>query len=129
VAFVFVSHRGVDSDAAERIAEEIQAAGHHVWLDIWEIGLGDSIIERMNEGIAASAFLVLCCSVAGVDAPWISREWLSALARQLRGESVRLLPVLLPGGRAPAIIADLKHADLGADWHAGLAELLRAIGP
>jgi hypothetical protein len=60
-------------------------------------------------------------------APWISREWMSALARQMEGENVKILPVVLSGGSAPAIISDLRCANLVDDWKLGVAEILRAI--
>jgi hypothetical protein len=126
MATVFISHRRSDTEAAERLADALRAAGHQVWFDEWEIRLGDSIVGKMNEGLTQSAYLVLCFSDAGVEAPWISREWLSALAQQLNGAGVRILPVRL-GGHAPAILANIKAGDLTRDWDAGLAELLRAI--
>jgi hypothetical protein len=106
---------------------DLEAVGHEVWFDEWEIGLGDSIVGRMNEGLARVAYLVLCCSSSGVSAPWISREWMSALARQLNGHGVKVLPVVLPGGAPPAILADIKYADLSTDRASGVNELLRAI--
>jgi hypothetical protein len=127
VAHVFVSHRGVDAHTAGRLAGELRAAGHEVWFDEWAIRLGDSIVGRIDEGLALAAYLVLCCSPSGVHAPWISREWLSALQRQLDGHGIRVLPVLFTGGMAPPILADVKYADLGADWSQGMAQLLRAI--
>jgi len=129
VAAVFISHRGTGADqaGAERLAGDLKAAGHDVWLDEWEIDPGDSIVERMNDGLEEAAYLVLCYSDAGVTAPWISREWMSALARQLSGAKIRILPVRLTGNKAPAILADIKAADLTHDWDAGFAELLRAI--
>lgn len=127
VADVFISHSVRDVIEAERLAVEVRRAGHRVWLDAWQVQLGDSIVGRINEGLASAGYVVLCCSAAGVESPWMSREWMSALARQLDGSSVRLLPVLLAGGRAPAILADVKYADLAADWDLGLGELLRAI--
>ena len=81
----------------------------------------------MNEGLEGAAYLVLCYSSDGVMAPWISREWMSALARQLDGCHVKILPVLLTGGSPPAILADIKYADLVRDWDRGVKQLLRAI--
>jgi hypothetical protein len=127
MANVFISYRGSDAPAAERLAEEIREAGHQVWLDEWEIGIGDSIIGRMNEGLEGAAYLVLCYSSSGVMAPWISREWMSALARQLEGQGIKILPVLLTGGTPPAILADIRYADLVADRERGMSQLLRAI--
>ena len=52
---------------------------------------------------------------------------MSTLARQLSGCSVKILPVLLSGGAAPAILADIQYADLVTDWDRGVGALLRAI--
>lgn len=127
MANVFISHRRADDSEAERLADEIRRAGHDVWLDVWEIDIGDSVIGKMNEGLQGAAYVVLCYSSSDVMARWISQEWMSALARQLNGEGIKLLPVRLTGGKPPAILADIRYADLVADWNRGIAELLRAI--
>jgi hypothetical protein len=127
VATVFISHRIADEAPAELLAKEVRTAGHDVWLDTWEIDLGDSIIGKMDEGLAGSTYVVLCYSSSGSASPWMSREWMSALARQLNGHGVKVLPVRLTGGEPPAILADLKYADLVADWAGGLRALLAAI--
>jgi hypothetical protein len=124
---VFISHRRADAQAAEKLAHEIKKAGHHVWLDDWEINVGDSILGRMQEGLQAACYLVLCYSDQGVTAPWISREWMSALATQMNTASVKVLPVVLTGGGPPAILSDIKYANLTANWQAGVEEILRAI--
>lgn len=127
MANVFISHRRSDVHEAERLAKEIRQAGHQVWFDEWEISIGDSIIQRMNEGLIGAGYVVVCYSSAGIEVPWMGREWLSALARQLDGHGVNLLPVLLKGGTPPAILADIKYADVATDWSAGVADLLRAM--
>lgn len=124
---VFISHRKTDDAEAERLAQEIQKAGHAVWFDVWDINIGDSIVERMNSGLTGSTYLVLCYSEAGVLSSWMGREWESALARQLNGSDVKILPVRLTGGHPPAILADIYYADLVEDWDRGVAELLKAI--
>ena len=124
---VFIGHRGADSSPAERLAKEIREAGHAVWLDTWEIGVGDQIIQKMNDGLEGATYLVVCYSSHGM-APWMNIEWMSALASQLNGRSVKVLPVRLSGTEAPAILRGVKYADLMADWDHGIAELLRAIG-
>ena len=45
----------------------------------------------------------------------------------MKGQGVKILPVLLTGGQPPAILADIRYADLTADWERGVAELLKAI--
>ena len=127
MAEVFVSHRRADAAEASRLAEDLERAGHSVWLDEWAISIGDSIVERIESGLQGSTYLVLCYSDAGVMSPWMSREWMSALSRQLEGQAVRILPVMLTGEAIPAILSDLHAADLRADWNNGMALLLRSI--
>ena len=127
MATVFISHRSTDTALAEQLATDIRAAGHAVWFDEWEIGVGDSIVAEINKGLTGTAYLVLCLSASGVDTPWISREWMSALHRQMEGAGIKLLPVDFGGGALPAIQADIKHTDLTKDWAGGLQNLLKAI--
>lgn len=85
--------------------------------------------ERINDGLAGTSFLVLCCSDIGAGAgAWTEREWMSALARQLDGANVHILPVRLTGGTSPPILADVKYADLVADWQRGVDEICDALG-
>lgn len=123
---VFISHRKTDAQMAEQLATEVRDAGHEVWFDEWKIDLGDSIVERIDEGLEGSNYLVLCYSSSGMS-DWVNREWMSALARQLSGHGVKVLPILLTGGKPPAILADIKYGDLTQDWSKGVSDLLRAI--
>lgn len=127
MANVFISHRTVDMAEAERLAEDLKAAGHTVWLDKWEINIGDSIVAKMNQGLEGAVFVVICYSSAGIDSPWMSREWMSALSRQLNGHGVKVMPVMLSGGSPPAILADIRYADLASNWDSGVQALLRAM--
>ena len=124
---VFISHRGEDAILAKKLAEEVRRAGFEVWLDEWNIRMGDSIVKRINSGLEDVRYLILCYSESGVLSPWMSREWMSALARQLNGHGINVLPVRLSGGSAPAIMADIRYADLVRDWSRGVKDLLRAM--
>jgi hypothetical protein len=127
MANVFVSYRKSDSQKAESLAMEIRNAGHQVWLDKWNITTGDSIIERINSGLAGASYVIICYSYSRIDSPWMGREWMSSLARQLDGCGVKVLPVMLTGGEPPSILADLRYADLVNNWSQGMSELLQAI--
>jgi TIR domain-containing protein len=128
MANVFISHRGADTASAEKLATELRDKGRHqVWLDAWNINVGDSIVKRINEGLAGEIALILCLSSIG-SSDWMDAEWMSALARQLNGEKVKLLPARLSGGVLPPILADRKYANLVADWDRGVTSLLKALG-
>ena len=127
MANVFISYRRDDVREAEKLANEIRAAGHQVWLDEWNINLGDSIVGQINEGLEAANYVVICYSSSGVSSQWMSREWMSVLARQLNGHGIKLVPVRLTGGTPPAILADILYVDLIKDWSGGITRLLGVI--
>lgn len=127
MANVFVSYRMLDAALAEKLAVALRGAGHDVWLDRWEITVGDSIVEQIDKGLTGHSYLLLCYSAAGEPTAWQSREWQPTLARQLDGEPVKILPVRISGGSPPAILRDIRYADLVHDWDDGLRDLLAAI--
>ena len=124
---VFISHRMSDSALAEKLAGEIEAAGHDVSFDVWEVGVGDSIPGWMNSALAKANYVILCYSADGVESPYILQEWLTTLSRQLDGHKVKLLPAVLSGKNVPALMYGVKYADLMADWSQGVKDLLAAI--
>jgi len=126
MANVFLCHRKPDSALVKNLASIFQHAGHNVWFDEWEIGIGDSIVAQIDEGLTGTAYLVLCYSSEGAS-DWTDREWHSTLHRQLSGKPVKILPARLSGGAPPAILSDIKYADLVTDWDAGTKALLKAI--
>jgi hypothetical protein len=127
MANVFISHRSTDTAIAEKIATDIRVHGHSVWLDVWELHLGDSLVERIDAGLQGASYLVMCLSADGVHTPWMSREWMSALARQLNTKVVKILPVKCSPGEPPAIMADVKYADATSDYAGAINAILKAI--
>jgi len=128
MASVFISHRGADQPAAERLALALRGRGHEVWIDSWKIGIGDSIVEQINTGLSEASFLLLCGSNEPFMSPWVDREWMSALASQLEGANVRLLPVLLTGDNLPFILKDIKSANLVLHWQDGIEAICKVLG-
>src|ERR1700690_2162724 len=128
MASVFISHRGADQSAAERLGRGLRDRGHEVWIYIWKIDVGDSIVERINTGLSEACFLLLCGSNEPSVSPWVDREWMSALASQLDGANIRMLPVLLTGDNLPFILKDIKYADLVLHWQHGIEDICRVLG-
>ena len=124
---VFVCHASEDKPAARLVASALRSAGAAVWLDEWEIRVGESIVERVSAGLAGSSHLVVLLSETSVARPWVRRELSSALMAQLATARIALLPVRLDGCSPPALIADLKYADARLGLNHAIAQLRDAI--
>jgi hypothetical protein len=126
MANVFISYPGPDAVLAEKLAKSLRRAGHKVWFAEWAIAVGDSIPASLNRGLEHANYVVVCLSALGL-APWMSAEVWSAYSRQLNGLSVKLLPVRFRAGEVPALLSDLRYADLSRNWNKGVAALLGAM--
>jgi len=128
-ARLFVCHGSEDKKTAQELASYLCSRGAEVWLDDWEIRVGDSIVTKINEGLEAASHLALLLSASSVNKPWVRREFSSALMRQLKNNSVSVLPVRLDDSAIPAVLADIRYADCRANLEAGFEEVLLAIFP
>ncbi|GAA0564732.1 hypothetical protein GCM10010172_55220 [Paractinoplanes ferrugineus] len=126
MAAVFISYRTPDRAEATALKAGLEKCGHKVWLDSEEIAVGDSIVGKIDEGLDALDYLVLCYSSSGRSA-YTDAEWTATLHRQLSGHAVKVLPARLTGGEPPAILAGTRYADLVKDWDQGVADLCAAI--
>ncbi len=129
MANLFICNKATDKVKAEKLAKGLKDLGHEVWFNDWEIGLGDSIVEKIEEGLAGAAFLILCFSEKNTDESWFDQKWMSSLSRQLDGCQIKLLPVRISIGDPPLVLAGRKYADFEKDWEMGFSEVLRTLTP
>lgn len=72
---VFISHASEDKvEVAVPLAEALQRAGLLVWLDRQELRIGDSLREKIDEGLANSKFGVVILSPSFLAKGWTRRE-------------------------------------------------------
>lgn len=124
---VFLCHASVDKPTVRKVCNDLTHAGHKVWMDEFEINVGDSIVDKINQATAKADALVIFMSNASTSSSWVQREWQSTLARRLSGQSVAILPALIEDCDAPALISDIKYADFRSSYRVGLESLLRGL--
>lgn len=92
---VFLSYSSSERESCVLpLRERLEAVGLTTWCDVHEIGWGDSIVAKINAGLAGSTFIVAFISKTYLDKPWPLKELNASLAT--RGiESTCLLPVFL----------------------------------
>ena len=125
---VFLCHSSADKGFVRMVNDDLRRLGASTWIDENNIKVGDSIVERIADGLKSSQFLAIFLSPESVKSKWALREWQSFIARQLSGDSLTVLPVLVRKCEVPAIIADLKYANFTESYYDGLRELRAALG-
>jgi len=125
---VFISYSHEDTKFTHNLAKDLEKAGLKVWLDEKEISVGDSITEKVEEGISKSDFFCLVLSESSVSSNWVQREYRTALNAQLSsGNTPRILPLIIQNIEVPKLLRDIRYADFSFGYQNGFIELLNAI--
>jgi len=90
---VFISHASEDKDAVARpLAEHLRELGVTVWLDAFELRIGDSLRRKIDAGLAGSRFGVVVLSRSFFGKGWPQYELDGLVTRYVSGEQ-SLLPI------------------------------------
>lgn len=124
---VLLSYSHQDKDFAERLAVQLVRQKARVWIDQWELKVGDSILERIQSAIKTASALLVVLSKASVASEWCRKELSAGLMRELEEKRVLVLPVLLEDCEIPVFLKEKKYADFRRDFDEGLRETLIGI--
>lgn len=123
----FLSHSSADKPFIRQLAADLTANGIDVWLDEQRIRVGDSIPEKIAQGLAESDFFLIGLSENSTKSEWVKKELNNALVREVRKRKVHVLPLLIDKTDIPEIISDKKYADFSESYKEGLADLLASL--
>lgn len=120
----FLSHSSQDKPIIRQLASDLTTDGINVWLDEQRILVGDSITEKISQGLAGSDYFLIALSDASIKSEWVKKELSTALISEVEKHKVVILPIKLSECEIPSIIKDKKYADFSKSYKQGLQELL-----
>lgn len=123
----FLSHSSADKPFIRQLAADLTANGVDVWLDEQRIRVGDSIPEKLAQGLAGSDFFLIAMSEHSASSAWVQKELNNALVNEVQRRKVHILPLRLDDTPMPQIINDKKYADFSKSYKSGLDDLLNAL--
>lgn len=126
---VFISYSHNDREFVERLAKNLAEKQVLVWWDEWEIKVGDSLVQKIQQGISSSSYLAVVLSPNSINSPWVQEELNAALIQQLNEQRVFVIPILLADCQIPPFLQDKKYADFRVEFNSGLEILLEALKP
>lgn len=88
---VFISHASKDNDVIDEIVKDFEREGISYWLDSKQIKFGDNIIEKIEDGLRSSRFVMPCLSQNLIESGWCRQEYNSILNSELSGDSSRIV--------------------------------------
>lgn len=124
---VFISYSHEDGRTADAIATALRERTIGVWYDQWEILPGQSITERISEGLGSCNYLVVLLSPASVASRWVRFELEAAMQSEVSDQATTVIPVMLADCTVPLFLADRQYVDFRHDMVSGVAELAASI--
>ena len=123
---IFISYSHEDKGFVDRLAAQLVRNRVYVWLDRWELHVGDSITSRIEDAITNASALLVILSKSSVESAWCRREINSGLLRELEERRVVVLPVLVDDCTIPLFLRDKIYADFRTNFDDGLRTVLEA---
>jgi len=123
----FLSHSSKDKPFIRQLASDLAKEGIDTWLDEHRILVGDSITEKIGQGLAQSDYFIIALSESSVSSAWVKKELSGALLREVERRKVTVLPIKLSECQIPEMLQDKKYADFSKSYKEGLQQLIQTM--
>ena len=92
---IFICHASEDKPTVVRpLVEAIENSNISYWLDETEIQWGDSITQRVNNGLSRARFVIVVLSKAFLSKHWPQRELNAILNLEASTGQIKVLPIV-----------------------------------
>jgi hypothetical protein len=109
----FLSYAMENRRLAEAIAKELQANGIDTWWAEWEIGAGESLRQRIDEGLERCTHFIVLLTKESIAKAWVNQEMDAGLVRKLQSKCT-FIPIRcgLPASDLPPLLSGLMSPEL-----------------
>jgi len=124
---IFISHSHKDKEFVDKLGVKLTVERIPVFVDRWEMNVGDSITQKIEQAITDSSFLLVVLSESSVKSDWCKREMTSGLMLELEKRRVVVLPILIENCEIPLFLRDKFYADFREDFDYGFSQIQSSI--
>lgn len=124
---IFISYSHKNKDFVDKLAKQLVYHNVHVWVDRWELNIGDSIVDKVQDAVQGATALLVVLSKASVASDWCKRELSAGLLRELEEKRVVVMPVLYEDCDIPLFARGKLYADFRSSFDDGLRTILEGV--
>ncbi len=127
---IFLSHNSKDKPFVRQLAQDLDVQGIGYWLDEAELSVGDSLIERIQEGFDDVNYVAIILSQNSIQSRWVQKEMSVALTLEIMGKPIRVLPLVLEKVEIPTFLIDKVYLDFTSEftYQDSLTQLVKGVG-
>jgi hypothetical protein len=124
---IFVSHSSRDKVAASKLASTLNFCAIDVWLDDWELEVGQSLTDEIARAMSVSRYIAILITENYNKTVWTKTEYKKALAREQQEQRTVMLPLIVGEAQIPDFLEDKIYIDLRTDYFSGITKLVRMV--
>src|SRR5271165_795059 len=124
---IFISHSSRDKAAALHLATTLNFCAIDVWLDDWELEVGQSLANGIAKAMDESRFIAILITENYNKTVWTKTEYRKALAREQKEQGTVMLPIIVGEAEIPDFLEDKVHIDLRKQYLSGIVKLVGMI--
>lgn len=124
---IFISYSYQDNEFVLWLQDRLKDLDIEFWYDQAEISIGESIKERINEGLNSSNAFILILSHSSKNSDWVRYEMNSALLLNAIKKGISILPIKIDDSEVPSDLSGYLYADFSTDRENGLEVLKKAL--
>ena len=94
----------------KEFARNLKNRDLHIWQDEGEIDVGDSISDKIQEGLKKCFTFIIILSPEALERPWVKEELRAAYNLGL-AEDLKILPLVYKNCELPVFLSDYRFAD------------------
>jgi hypothetical protein len=124
---IFISHSSRDKKAALGLATTLNFCAVDVWLDDWELEVGQSLADGIGKAMDESRFIAILITENYNKTIWTKTEYKKALAREQKEQRTVMLPIIVGEAEVPDFLEDKIYIDLRKEYFCGIVKLVGMI--
>ncbi len=111
----------------DKLAIQLVRRNVNIWFDRWELSVGDSIVDRVQEAVDGASALLVILSKSSIASEWCRKELSAGLLRELEEKRVVVMPVMLEECEVPVFARGKMFADFRTDFDVGLRAVIEGV--
>src|SRR5947209_4953331 len=124
---IFISHSSRDKPAALQLATTLNYCATDVWLDDWELQVGQSLTDEIAKAMDEARYVAILIIENYNQTVWTKAEYKKALAREQKEQRTVMLPLIIGEATIPEFLEDKIYIDLRTNFFRGIANLVGMI--
>jgi hypothetical protein len=109
----FLSYAWENSALARKVAEALQANGIETWWAQWCMSAGDSLRQKIDEGLGECTHFIVLLTPDSINKPWVNQEMDAGLVRKLT-QKAQFIPLRhgLPPSQLPPLLSGMLSPEV-----------------